>query len=351
MAVSDDASSTRAARSASKKAPARGSKSAAGTPAKNKAPASASKSAKSTGKRGRNEGVVHLDSENKKAKGKLLSEDEEEENVMKLKSLSSINGLEISGEGINMTNDKGETYLHFAAFKAQPQLVKWLIEKGADCNMQDEKGKTALSRCASGDHQCVRFLLQAGADVDLADKDGISPLHYASLSSSYENVNLMLQHEAHVNTFDKINGSSPLHDACFSGSLKCVKALVEAGANVNMHTKSTKDKNKGAVALHYAAQENRHDIVEYLIRKSAGVNIQDARGCTPLHYAAYKGSGDAVRVLLQNKADKDRTNHDGNTAAKLMQTSQMVDKESKARMLEMLHGAPSQGKQGGCVIC
>ena len=37
------------------------------------------------GKRGRNEGVVHIDSENKKAKGKLLSEDEEEENVMKLK--------------------------------------------------------------------------------------------------------------------------------------------------------------------------------------------------------------------------------------------------------------------------
>jgi hypothetical protein len=43
---------------------------------------------------------------------------------------------------------------------------------------QDEKGRTALSRCASGDHQCVRLLLQAGADVDLADKDGISPLHY-----------------------------------------------------------------------------------------------------------------------------------------------------------------------------
>ena len=63
------------------------------------------------------------------------------------------------------------------------------------------------------------------------------------------------------------------------------------------------------------------------------------------------GSGDAVRILLQNKADKDRTNHDGNTAAKLMQTSPVVDKESKARMLEMLQGAPSQGKQSGCVIC
>ena len=36
----------------------------------------------------------------------------------------------------------------------------------------------------------------------------------------------MLQYEAHVHTFDKINGSSPLHDACFSGSLKyCLPIL------------------------------------------------------------------------------------------------------------------------------
>lgn len=111
----------------------------------------------------------------------------------------------------------------------------------------------------------------------------------ASLSSSFENVNLMLQYEALVNTFDKINGSSPLHDACYSGSIKCVKALVEAGAQVDLQTKSTKGKNKGAVALHYAAQQNRHDIVEYLIKQSAAINVQDVKGCTPLHYAVYTG--------------------------------------------------------------
>ena len=58
---------------------------------------------------------------------------------------------------------------------------------------------------------------------------------------------------------------------------------------MDMQTHSSKEKNKGAVALHYAAQEDHHEVVQYLIRKSAGVNIQDARGCTPLHYAAYKG--------------------------------------------------------------
>lgn len=35
-----------------------------------------------------------------------------------------------------MTNDIGETYLHFAAFHSRPDLVKWLIDKGAECNMQ-----------------------------------------------------------------------------------------------------------------------------------------------------------------------------------------------------------------------
>jgi hypothetical protein len=46
-----------------------------------------------------------------------------------------------------------------------------------------------------------------------------------SLSLSYENVNLMLQHEAQINTFDKNNGSSPLHDACYSGALKSLVFL------------------------------------------------------------------------------------------------------------------------------
>lgn len=40
------------------------------------------------------------------------------------------------GEGVNATNDIGETYLHFAAFHSRPDLVKWLIDKGAECNMQ-----------------------------------------------------------------------------------------------------------------------------------------------------------------------------------------------------------------------
>jgi hypothetical protein len=58
-----------------------------------------------------------------------------------------------------------------------------------------------------------------------------------------------------------------------------------------------------------------------------------------------------MRVLLQNKADKHKQNHDGETALQLMEKSSLVTKESKTKMLELLDGAPSQGKQSGCVIC
>lgn len=56
-------------------------------------------------------------------------------------------------------------------------------------------------------------------------------------------------------------------------------------------------------------------------------------------------------MLLQNKADKHKQNHDGETALQLMEKSSLVTKESKTKMLELLDGAPSQGKQSGCVIC
>ena len=67
-----------------------------------------------------------------------------------------------------------------SANRACALRVKLSDDRGAHpLSRQDEKGRTALARCAGGgDNTCVRLLLQASADVDLADKDGISPLHY-----------------------------------------------------------------------------------------------------------------------------------------------------------------------------
>eukprot|EP00960_Hanusia_phi_P000503 13751-Hanusia_phi.AAC.2 len=63
--------------------------------------------------------------------------------------------------------------------------------------------------------------------------------------------------------------------------------------------------SKGAVALHYAAQENKEDVVLFLLKNGAKVNLQDCKGCTALHYAAYNGAVDAAKILLRYKASTD----------------------------------------------
>eukprot|EP00960_Hanusia_phi_P000504 13751-Hanusia_phi.AAC.3 len=173
-----------------------------------------------------------------KARCLLYNEEQEEAFVKALKDLSSINKLTVSGEGLHASNEFGETYLHFAAFTGRPDLVillilmfednvlvkvKWLLDKGAHCDARDNKGRSPLARCASGDVDCVKILIQRGADVDLADNEGITPLHYAALSQSFANLKLLLEAGAQINSYDKVNGCAPLHDACYGGDLKCVK--------------------------------------------------------------------------------------------------------------------------------
>ena len=131
----------------------------------------------------------------------------------------------------------------------------------------------------------------------------------------------------------------------------------QAGAHVDMKTKSSKDKNKGAVALHYAAQQDRHEIVEYLIRQNASVNIQDARGCTPLHYAAYTGSVSVVRVLLKHKADPAKEDAQGRTAEKLLDISPILKipgsnpASPRVQIMQLLKPASKTAKQNACTIC
>lgn len=157
-----------------------------------------------------------------------------------------------------------------------------------------------------------------------------------------------------------------------------------------MQTKSECGKNGGAVALHYAAQQDQPQVVNYLIRQRASVNKQDARGCTPLHYAAYTGfaasaccwrwssaqvlrwrclcvadagshapptcatgATKAVRMLLQHKADRTKPNKDGETPAKLVEKNEDLDKERREELLALLDPAakPVSIKKTSCVIC
>ena len=96
-----------------------------------------------------------------------------------------INGRAPNGDG-------GNTALWFAAQGPLPngvQVVRVLIDAGADVNRQCEHGRTALHMAAAWGHaDVVRLLLEHGASPKIVDEEGMTPPMVARDGYSSNNV-------------------------------------------------------------------------------------------------------------------------------------------------------------------
>ncbi|XP_059212312.1 NF-kappa-B inhibitor epsilon [Centropristis striata] len=92
-------------------------------------------------------------------------------------------------------NWRGLACLHLAALNRQHQIMKLLVKKGADLNIQEgTSGKTALHLAAElHDITSVKLLLSRGANVDAAMFNGCTPLHLAVGRQDANIANLLCQ--------------------------------------------------------------------------------------------------------------------------------------------------------------
>jgi ankyrin repeat protein len=83
-----------------------------------------------------------------------------------------------NGANINQQDRIGYSVLHFAGQNKLVDLAKYFLEKGADPNLQDIHGNTALwtaifeARLPTDEQRVVKLLLQYGANADLINKHG-----------------------------------------------------------------------------------------------------------------------------------------------------------------------------------
>jgi len=87
----------------------------------------------------------------------------------------------------------GVTPLYIAVHFGRVQMIKPIIEKGADINaLCGSKKRTALHKAVSkGNEEIVRLLLDAGADYKLANKYGKTPYEEAE-KRGYQNILMIL---------------------------------------------------------------------------------------------------------------------------------------------------------------
>lgn len=115
-------------------------------------------------------------------------------------------------------------------------ILNLLLLKGADVNLQDSSGKTALMRAVWADVNTVGTLLKHGAKVDLADSDGNIALSHAAERGDVECVSILVQagKKKRVNIdHQNLRSLTPLLLAAQEGHLEVAKVLVEGGASLS----------------------------------------------------------------------------------------------------------------------
>ena len=125
------------------------------------------------------------------------------------------------------------TELHWAASNGHTDIVRSLIENGAEVGATDVLGRTPLH--VAVDHpRVVEILLEEGAAVNATDSLSNTPLHRAL--ETPETVDLLIEAGANVEARNTA-GSTPLEMATRRGNarknLSVVRRLVAAGAGGN----------------------------------------------------------------------------------------------------------------------
>ncbi|XP_067842749.1 ankyrin repeat domain-containing protein 10a isoform X3 [Heptranchias perlo] len=86
-----------------------------------------------------------------------------------------------AGVGVNISTTRfAQTPAHIAAFGGHPRGLLWLIQVGADYNIQDYVGETPVHKAArSGSLDCLNVLVSHGAKTDLRNASGLTAAELA----------------------------------------------------------------------------------------------------------------------------------------------------------------------------
>jgi ankyrin repeat protein len=216
--------------------------------------------------------------------------------------------------------------LRRAIYSKNPDVLAWLIEKGAEPTMTSENGDSALAAAGTaGNLEMVKILLAKSRNASALKPLLNDALQHAAEYGRTAFVHFLLDHTrvelnrqvessyGGVTRGDpdkkvKTPGFTALSRGVEHGYDEIVEALLKKGAHVSGRTRS------GAPVLTFAISQDRDDLFQLLMKYKPALNDPDIDGRTALMAAAIKNKVDTVRTLAQHGANLDQRNLWGATA-------------------------------------
>lgn len=156
----------------------------------------------------------------------------------------------------------------------------------------DKSQLTSLLRSAilCGDAKIVPSLIDSGADVNYRDTDGKTLISVAIRSGNVEILKALSVFGGEVN--DEVDLA--MHEAANFNRVDLMEALLRGFQGVDLNRVNS----CGRTPIHVAAAKGSIEAIRFCLSKGGNPNAVDVHGWTPLHCAAEKGHLSAVEFLL-----------------------------------------------------
>jgi ankyrin repeat protein len=245
----------------------------------------------------------------------------------------------------------GWTPLMYAARQGATAAARALAETGADLNLTDPDGTSALVLAIINAHyDLAKMLVEKGANPNLADTSGMAALYAAvdmntldetpgrpapkspeDRTTSADLVKVLLEHGAKPNQaltaplLERVHnngdaslgdGATPLMRAAKKGDIAVMRALLEHGADVNVAMKNGGTalmliSGRGGLGRFGVYDLKRATDAEFIegarlcLQHGAQVNAVDAGGQTALHSAVVQRNDSFIELLIDGGAKLD----------------------------------------------
>ncbi|XP_015908314.2 alpha-latrocrustotoxin-Lt1a-like [Parasteatoda tepidariorum] len=194
---------------------------------------------------------------------------------------------------INKPDRLGFTPLHLAAENKRTAFARWLINRGANVNLQGQEYKITPLHLAVRYHadEIVEDLLEnSKIDPNLKDVAGLTPLHYAVTDENYNKelfLTLIRNRKTNLNAKDN-NGLAVVHYATILNRWEEVIDLAIQNNRFDIYAKD----NQQMLAVHYDAMKGNkvEKLISSLMFDEKASKLNDAAGekhWTPLHFAVF----------------------------------------------------------------
>ncbi len=260
--------------------------------------------------------------------------------------------LDQPGNEVNKLTHDGRTYIFWAAYKDNLEMMQYLLDRGARTDVIDDHGYSLLNFAAvtgqlntrlydfileNGgsvsetnkteanalllvapfvkDMGIVDYLNSKGLELTATDNNGYGVPEYAAKSGNKEFLGILLERNLKFTTTRNGGNAMILASQGMRGApntLETYKFLESKGVDPNVTT------HEGTNPLHAIAYDvNDLSVFKYFIEKGVSVNQQNAEGNIPFLHAANSNKESVVEYLGSLVSNMNHQNNDGETALML----------------------------------